>query len=66
MFEEYIQILWGPSPQEENFIDETFPCVLADRDWAAGQVLSIQPTMKRLGTDGAMGVPMAVPKICCK
>ena len=43
MFEEYIQILWCPRPQEENVIDETFPCVLTDGDWTAGQELGLQP-----------------------
>ena len=42
VFEEHIQILWGSGPQEEN-VDETFPCVLADGDQAAGQELSLQP-----------------------
>ena len=41
--EEHIQILWCPCPQEENVIDETFPCVLADRHRAAGQELGGGP-----------------------
>ena len=49
MFEEYIQILWGPSPQEENFIDETFPCVLDDEDWSAGPELSLQSAPEEVG-----------------
>ena len=32
VLEEHIQILWGPRPREENVVDETFPCVLADGD----------------------------------
>ena len=41
--EEHIQILWGPRPQEENVVDGTFPCVLADGDRAAGQELGFHP-----------------------
>ena len=46
--EEHIQILWCPRPQEENVINETFPCVLADRDWAAGQELGFQPAHEKV------------------
>ena len=49
VFEEHIQILWGPRPQEENVIDETFPCVLADGDRAAGQEPSLQPAHEEVG-----------------
>ena len=30
--EEHIQILWGPRPQEENVVSETFSCVLARKE----------------------------------
>ena len=46
--EEHIQMLWGPRPQEEN-VDETFPCVLADGDRAAGQELGFQPAHEEAG-----------------
>ena len=49
MFEEHIQILWGPGPQEEDVIDETFSCVLADGDRAAGPELSIQSAHEEAG-----------------
>ena len=49
MFEEHIQILWGPSPQEEDVIDETFSCVLADGDRAAGPELSLQSAHEEAG-----------------
>ena len=47
--EEHIQILWGPRPQEENVVDETFPCVLADGDRAAGRELGFQPAHEEVG-----------------
>ena len=47
--EEHIQILWGPSPQEEDVVDETFPCVLADGDRAAGQELGFQSAHEEVG-----------------
>ena len=49
VLEEHIQILWGLRPQEENVVDETFPCVLADGDRAAGQELSLQPAHEEVG-----------------
>ena len=49
VFKEHIQILWGLRPQEENVVDETFPCVLADGDRAAGQELSLQPAHEEVG-----------------
>ena len=49
VFKERIQILWGPRPQEENVIDEIFPCVLADRDWADCQKLGLQPAHEEVG-----------------
>ena len=49
VFEEHIQILWGSGPQEEDFIDETFPCVLADGDRAAGPELSLQSAPEEVG-----------------
>ena len=49
VFKERIQILWGPRPQEENVVDGTFPCVLADGNRAAGQELSRQPAHEEVG-----------------
>ena len=45
---EHIQILWGSGPQED-VIDETFPCVLADGDRAAGPELSLQSAHEEVG-----------------